>query len=261
MTNLDNVFKSKDITLLTKIHIVKAIVFPVVMYGCESWTIKMTVPKKWCYQTVVLEKTLESPLESKEIKLLEEINPEYSLEGLMLKLQYFGHLMQTADSLEKTLMLGRLKVGGEGDNRGWDGWMVSPAQWTWLVQTLGDGEGQGSLACCSPWGRIELDMTWRLNSYKKEMGKRCQQMKPPQTLTAQSHSGWTRSWDPAGLPTPIANLCIQRMVFTPDWKSVKPFLGLHISCGWGSQLQSAFSQSFNPHTTAKWGLSFGRNWH
>ena len=66
----------------------------------------------------MLEKTLESPLESKEIKLLEEINPEYSLEGLMLKLQYFGHLMQTADSLEKTLMLGRLKVGGEGDNRG-----------------------------------------------------------------------------------------------------------------------------------------------
>ena len=66
----------------------------------------------------MLEKTLESPLESKEIKLLEEINPEYSLEGLMLKLQYFGHLMQTADSLEKTLMLRRLKVGGEGDNRG-----------------------------------------------------------------------------------------------------------------------------------------------
>ena len=66
----------------------------------------------------MLEKTLENPLESKEIKLLEEINPEYSLEGLMLKLQYFGHLMQTADSLEKTLMLGRLKVGGEGDNMG-----------------------------------------------------------------------------------------------------------------------------------------------
>ena len=66
----------------------------------------------------MLEKTLENPLESKEIKLLEEINPEYSLEGLMLKLQYFGHLMQTADSLEKTLMLRRLKVGGEGDNMG-----------------------------------------------------------------------------------------------------------------------------------------------
>ena len=81
---------------------------------------------------MVLEKTLESRLDSKEIKPinLKEISPEYSLEGLMLKLQYFGYLMRRADSLEKTLMLGKMKAGGEGNNRGQDGWMALPTQWT-----------------------------------------------------------------------------------------------------------------------------------
>ena len=88
----------------------------------ESWVLK-----NWCFWTVVLEKTLESPLDCKEI------SPEYSLEGLMLKLklQYFNHMMRRTDSLEKTLMLERLKAGGEGDDRGWDGWMASLTQWTW----------------------------------------------------------------------------------------------------------------------------------
>ena len=101
------------------------------------------VLKNWCFWTVVLEKTLESPLrEIKEIKvarrsnqsILKEISPEYSLEGLMLKLklQYFGHLMQRTNLLAKTLMLERLKTGGEGDNRGWDDWMASPMRWTWV---------------------------------------------------------------------------------------------------------------------------------
>ena len=88
----------------------------------ESWT-----PKNWCFWTVVLENTLESPGDCKEIKLiLKEISPEYSLEGLMLKLklQYFGHLMQRADSFEKTLMLEKIEGGGEGEDRGWDGWMA-----------------------------------------------------------------------------------------------------------------------------------------
>ena len=89
----------------------------------EGWVLKY-----WCFQTVVLEKTLESPLDSMEIQsILKEINPEYTLEGLMLKLQYFDHLMWRTDSLEKTLMLGKMKVGGE-----WDGWMASPTQWTWV---------------------------------------------------------------------------------------------------------------------------------
>ena len=83
-----------------------------------------------------------------------EINPEYSLKGLMLKLklQYFGHLMRRADSLEKILMLERLKANGEGGDRGCDSWMASSTQWTQFEQTLGDSEGQGSLMCYSPWG-------------------------------------------------------------------------------------------------------------
>ena len=93
-------------------------------------------PKNWCFWTVVLDKTLERPLDSKEIQLVHSKGneSEYSLEGLMLKLklQYFGHLMRRADSLEKTLMLGKIEGGGEGDDRGWDGWMASPTQWTWV---------------------------------------------------------------------------------------------------------------------------------
>ena len=106
MTNIDSILKSRDITLSTKLRLVKAMVFPVVMYGCESWTIKKVEHRRmdtfelWCS-----EKTLESPLDSKEI------SPGCSLEGLMLKLklQYFGHLMQRADSFEKTLMLGKIE--------------------------------------------------------------------------------------------------------------------------------------------------------
>ena len=114
MTNLGSILKSRDITLLTKIRLVTAMVFPVVMCGCESWTIKkIWLPKNWCFWTVVLEKTLESPLECKEIKPVnpKEINPEYSLEGLMLKLklQYYGHLIWKTDSLEKTLMMGKME--------------------------------------------------------------------------------------------------------------------------------------------------------
>ena len=115
MTNLDSILKSRNITLLTKVHIVKAMVFPVVMHGSESWTIKkvecqrIDAFKLWCWRRL-----LRVPWTARRSNqsILKEINPEYSLEGLMLKLklQYFGHLMQTADSLEKTLMLGNIKV-------------------------------------------------------------------------------------------------------------------------------------------------------
>ena len=114
-TNLDSILKSRDITLPTKVHLVKAMVFPVVMYGCESWTIK----KAECQTTDAFElrcwrRLLRVPWITKKSNqsILKEINPEYSLEGLMLKLkfQYFGHLMQKTESLEKSLMLG--KTGG-----------------------------------------------------------------------------------------------------------------------------------------------------
>ena len=109
MTNLDSILKTRDSTLPTKVHVVKAMVFLVVMYGCELHYKESWAPKNWCFWTVVLEKTL-SLLDYRELNqsILKEISPEYSLEGLMLKLkfQYFGHLMQRNDSLEKSLMLG-----------------------------------------------------------------------------------------------------------------------------------------------------------
>ena len=119
MTNLDSILKSRDITLLTKVHLVKAMVFPVVMYGCESWTIKKAEHRRidafelWCCKRL-----LRVPWTTRRSNqsILKKTSPEYSLEGLMLKLklQYFGHLMQRTDSLEKTLMLGKI----EGRRRG-----------------------------------------------------------------------------------------------------------------------------------------------
>ena len=114
MTNLDSIFKSRDITLPTKVHLVKAMVFPIVMYGCESWTIK----KAECRRIDAFElwwwrRLLRVPWTAKRSNqsILKEISPEYSLEGLMLKLklQSFGHLMQRTDSFEKTLMLGKIE--------------------------------------------------------------------------------------------------------------------------------------------------------
>ena len=114
MSNLDSILKSRDITLPTKVHLVKAMVFPGVMYGCESWTIKKAEHRRtdafelWCWRRL-----LRVPWTARRSKqsILKEISPGYSLEGLMLKpkLQYFGHLMRRADSFEKTLMLGKIE--------------------------------------------------------------------------------------------------------------------------------------------------------
>ena len=143
MTNLDSILKSRDITLLIKVHLVKAMLFPVVIYGCESWTIKESrALKNWCFWPVVLEKTLESPWTARRSNqsILKEISPECSLEGLMLKLkhQYIGHLMRRANSLEKPWFWERLKAGREGDERGWAGWMALPTQWTWVWVNIGN---------------------------------------------------------------------------------------------------------------------------
>ena len=114
MTNLDHILKSRDITLLTKVHLVKAMVFPVAMYGCESWTINKTEHWRtdpfelWCCRRLL---RVSWTARRSSQSILKVISPEYSLEGLMLnlKLQYFGHLMWRADSFEKTLMLGRME--------------------------------------------------------------------------------------------------------------------------------------------------------
>ena len=116
MFNLDSILKSRDITLPTKVHLVKAMVFPVVMYGCESWTIKKPEHRRidafelWCWRRFV---TVPCTARNSNQSILKEISPDYSLEGLMLKLklQYFGHLMRRADSFEKTLMLGKTEGG------------------------------------------------------------------------------------------------------------------------------------------------------
>ena len=161
--------KSRDITLPTKAHLVKAMVFPVVMYEYESWTLKKAEHRRidafelWCWRRL-----LRVPWAARRSNqsILKEISPEYSLEGLMLKLklQYSGHLMlRNWFILRRAWWWKRLKVGGEGDDRGWDGWMASPTRWTWVWSSSGVGVGQGSLACCSPWDHKELNTTERLN--------------------------------------------------------------------------------------------------
>ena len=123
-----SVLKTRDITLPTKVHIVKGMVFPVVMYG---WMWELDHKEGWarkncCFWTVVLEETrVPWTARRSNQSTLEEINPEYSVEGLMLKLQYFGHLMLRANSLAKALMLGKTEQKENGA-RGWDGWMASP---------------------------------------------------------------------------------------------------------------------------------------
>ena len=114
MTNLDSILKSRDITLLTKVCLIKAMVFPVVKYGCESWTIKKAECQRIdAFELLCWRRLLRVPWTARRTNqsILKEISPEYSLEGLMLKLklQYFGHLMQRTDSLEKTLMLGKIE--------------------------------------------------------------------------------------------------------------------------------------------------------
>ena len=136
MTNLDSILKSSDISLPKKTGVVKAMVFPGVLYVCESWTIKKAEHWRiyafelWCWRRL-----LRVPWIARRSNqsLLKEISPGCSLEGLMLKLklQYFGHLMRRTDSLERPWCWERLKVGGERDYRGWGGWMASPTEWTW----------------------------------------------------------------------------------------------------------------------------------
>jgi len=135
LTNPDGILKSGDITLPTKVHLVKAMVFSVVMYGCESWTIK----KAECWRTDAFElwywrRLLRVPwtVRRSNQSILKEISPKYSREGLMLrlKLQYFGDLMWIADSLERPWCWERLRAGGEWGKSGWDGWMASSTPWT-----------------------------------------------------------------------------------------------------------------------------------
>ena len=142
MTNLDSISKSRDVTLSTKLYLVKAMVFPVVMYGCEIWTIKKVERQRidafelWCWRTL-----LRVPWTARRSNqsILKEISPEHSLEGLDVEVAVpvLFHLMWRADSFEKPRCWERLKAW-EGDNRGWDGWMASLTQWTWVWVSSGN---------------------------------------------------------------------------------------------------------------------------
>ena len=180
MAYLDSILKSRDITLPTKVHLVKAMVSPVVMYGCECWTIKkvehwrLDAFELWCWRRL-----LRVPWSARRSNqpILKEISPEYSLEGLMLKLklQYIGRLMWRTDSLKRTWCRERLKARGEGDNRGWDGWMASPTQWTWVWASSrswwwtgrpGMLQFMGSQKVGHNWvNGTELNLRWSIFSY------------------------------------------------------------------------------------------------
>ena len=164
MRNLDNILKSIHMTLPTKIHILKAVVFPIVMYGCESWMIrKIELQSIYAFELWCWRRLLRVPWIARRSNqsILKEINPEYSLEGLMLKLQYFGHLMQRANSSKKTLMLGKI----EGRRRrGWDGWMASLTHWTWVWASSGRLWRTGKPGMLQSMGSRNVDTTEQLNN-------------------------------------------------------------------------------------------------
>ena len=205
MTNVESILKSRDITLPRKVCLVKAMVFPVVVHGCEIWTVKKAECRRidafelWCWRRL-----LRVPWTAKRSNqsILKEISPGCSLEGLMLKLklQYFGHLMWRGDSLEKILMLERLRAGGERDNRGWDGWMASSTQWTWVwvdsgswwwTERLGVLQFMVSQRVGHDWA-TELNWTEKLKFLNREWynlkGQNLYFKKSDQEALLQSHS-------------------------------------------------------------------------
>ena len=156
--------------------------FPVVMCGCESWTVKKAERRRidafelWCWRRL-----LRVPWTARRFNqsMFKEISPESSLEGLMLKLkfQYFGHLMQRADSFEKTLMLGMIETRREGDNRGWDGWMASPTRWTWVWVNSGSWWWTGRPGVLWFMGSQRVGHDWATelwtDSYNKIISPKC----------------------------------------------------------------------------------------
>ena len=163
MNNLDSIFKSRDITLPTKVRLVKAMVFPVVMYGCESWTVKkaehwrIDAFELWCWRRL-----LRVPWTARRSNqsILKEINPGISLDEMMLKLklQYFGHLMQRVDSLEKTVMLGG--IGGRRRRGRPRGWMASLTWWTWIWVNSGSWWWTGRPAVLQFMGLKRVGHDW-----------------------------------------------------------------------------------------------------
>ena len=208
MTNLDSILKSRDTTLPTKFHLVKTMVFPVVMYGCESWTVKkaecqrIDAFERWCWRRLL---RVPGTARRSNQSILKEISPGCSLEGLMLKLklQYFGHLTRRFDSLEKTLMLGGI-VGRRRRGRQRMRWLDGHE----FESTPGVGDGLGGLACCDSWGCKELDTIERLNWTEKKVKVKwticIQLLATPWTVAylAPPSTGFSRQEYWSGVPFP-----------------------------------------------------------
>ena len=174
MTNLDSILKSRNITLPTKVCLVKAMIFPVLMYGCESWTIKkakcwrIDAFELWCWRRLM---RVPWTARRSNLSILKEIRPGYSLEGLVLKLklQYFGHLMGRADSFERTLMLGKVEGRRRRRRPRMRCWMASPTQWTWVWVDSGSWWWTGRPGMLQFMGsqRVGCDWATELNWIKK----------------------------------------------------------------------------------------------
>ena len=191
MTNLDSILKSRGITLPTKVRIVKAMDFPVVMYGCESCTIKKAAGWRinafelWCWRRLL---RVSWTARRSNQSILKEISSEYSLERLMLKpkLQYFGHLIRKADSLEMTQCWERLKAQGVRNNRGRGGWKASLTHWTWVWASSRRWWRTGKPGVLQPMGHKESDTTeWPNN--KKHDFLPLKQYTPLYTISAAVH--------------------------------------------------------------------------
>ena len=170
MTNLDSLLKSRDITLPTKAHLIKAMVSPVVMYGCESWTVKKAERQRsdavelWCWRRLFrVPWTARRPNQS----ILQEISPEYSLEGLMLKLNSntLATWCEELTHLKRPWCWEKLRAGEEGDDRGWHGWVVSPTRWTWVWVNSGSCWWAGRPGVLQSMGsqRVRQDWATELN--------------------------------------------------------------------------------------------------
>ena len=165
MTNLDSILKTRNITFSIKVCLVKVMVFPVVMYGCESWTMKKAECRRidaselWCWRRL-----LRVPWTARRSNqsILKEISPGCSVEGLMLKLkfQYSGHLMQRADSFKRPWCWERFRAEGEGYDRGWDGWMASPTQCTWAWVNSGSSPVMDREAWRAAIHGVAKNRTW-----------------------------------------------------------------------------------------------------
>ena len=175
MANLNSILKSRDTTLGTKLHLVKAMVFPVVMYGCDSWAIKNAENRRidafelWCWRRL-----FRVPWTAERSDTDNSIGNQPWIFIGRTDVEADAPILWPCDTrsqlLEKILMLGKIKDGSRGDGRGWDGWMASLKQWTWVLASSGNSEGQGSLVCCSPWGHKESNMSEQKNNNKDIQG-------------------------------------------------------------------------------------------